>query len=392
MSDEEEEVAADEEVEAEEAPKPEEEEPQEEDEPEEEVPVKQEEEKPKPKPPPPRKIEEDAPKELSEAERVMQAQRKKHDEEEALKMLDYEEKRKIEREKEEEDLRQLKEKQARRQQEREEEDRVMNERRKEEEERRKADEEDRKKKAEAEKARKDEEKKKRQAMMAGLQQTAITLDIQKKKVEDKLDKFGNIVQPKKEMIETKEQHEENKKKYLKGAIQEVNFSGMDINTLRQRVKDMHTKITKLEAARYDLEKRQDRQEYDLKELNERQRQMHRNKALKKGLNPDEAASSTHPPKMPIASKYDRQKDRRSYGDRRHLFESDKKKKEKSIFHGSARPPNEWGRHESEELEQLRKNMEPAKYVEVVKIEGAKPPMNIVPVQMPPPDAEEAEAQ
>lgn len=67
-----------------------------------------------------------------------------------------------------------------------------------------------------------------------------------------------------------------------------------VQGLRQKIKDMHNRITKLEAARYDLEKRKDRQEYDLKELNERQRQMHRNKALKKGLNPDEAASSRHP--------------------------------------------------------------------------------------------------
>jgi len=57
---------------------------------------------------------------------------------------------------------------------------------------------------------------------------------------------------------------------------------------------MHQRICKLEAARYDLEKRKERQEYDLKELNERQRQIARNKALKKGLDPDSATSSRHP--------------------------------------------------------------------------------------------------
>lgn len=42
----------------------------------------------------------------------LKAQRKKHDEEEALKMLNYEEKRRIEKEREDEELRQLKEKQV----------------------------------------------------------------------------------------------------------------------------------------------------------------------------------------------------------------------------------------------------------------------------------------
>lgn len=64
--------------------------------------------------------------------------------------------------------------------------------------------------------------------------------------------------------------------------------------LRAKVKELHARITRLEGEKYDLEKRRDRQEYDLKELNERQRQISRNKALKKGLNPEEVANSPHP--------------------------------------------------------------------------------------------------
>lgn len=57
----------------------------------------------------------------------------------------------------------------------------------------------------------------------------------------------------------------------------------------------------------------------MKELAERQRQINRNKALKKGLDPD-ALSDKFPPKILTASKYERQVDRRTFGDKKGLFE------------------------------------------------------------------------
>jgi len=342
-----------------------------------------EEEKPKPKPPPSRPIGDDGGQTKTEAELAMLAQKRKHEEEEEAKLAHYEEQRRIQREKEEEELRLLKEKQERRKLEREEEDRILAERKAAEEERRRQEDEERKAKAEADRQKKEEEKRKRQALMAGLQASGgPNFEITKKdKDAEKFDRFGNIVKAKAEMGLTKEQQEEQKKRALADILKPLDTSGLGVDALRAKIKDLHARITRLEGQKYDMEKRRDRQEYDLKELNERQRQISRNKALKKGLNPDEVTNSPHPPKVPVASKYDRQIDRRSYHDRLNLFENPSKPKKPAIHHGSARPPTAWGRKESEELENLRKNLEPPKYQEAVKIEGARPPMEPVPASI-----------
>merc|ERR1711881_66619 len=65
--------------------------------------------------------------------------------------------------------------------------------------------------------------------------------------------------------------------------------------------------------------KQQRQNYDLKELKERQKQQLRQKAMKKGLDP-EALTQKYPPKIRMYSKYERRTDTRTYEDRRKLYE------------------------------------------------------------------------
>ncbi|CAD5221506.1 unnamed protein product [Bursaphelenchus xylophilus] len=325
-----------------------------------------EERKTRPPPPPEKEVD---PSTLTEAEQAMLAAKKRHEEEEAARSQEAEARRQQELATVDEELRALKERQIERKKQREIEEAEMAERRRKDEQRRREEEEARKAKIEAQKRAKEEEKLKRQQVMAGaFVNTSANIGRKKEK--------------------TEEQRQEAKRAYIASIQNKPDISNLLPNDLKAKIKQLHARILKLESDKYDLEKRHERQDYDLKELNERTSQAARKKAIAMGVEAEEAEASSggvvRPPKINVASKYDRRVDHRGYGDRRELFEHPVVKPEPPIAHGSGRPPPEWGRKNVEELEQLRKNLEPFRYQEQVKAEGeaAKPPVPIIPLQIP----------
>merc|ERR1711902_159502 len=191
-----------------------------------------------------------------------------------------------ERSKEEEELKRLKEKQAKRKEIRAEQEKKVAEQKRAEELALKK-EEEAKKEIEAQEKKKamEEAERKRQEMLAA----------QKEKVEEEM------------------------KISLGIRLKPLPLESMDSDELRAKANSIWNTIVELETDKYDYEQRRVDQDYELKELNERRKLQLRNKAIKKGLDP-EAFCGAHPPRIHMFSKYERRTDTRTYGDRKKLYE------------------------------------------------------------------------
>ena len=215
---------------------------------------------------------------------------------------------KLQRHKEEEELQKLKEKQAKRKEIRAEQEKKLNQQKKEEEEKlRKEEAEKKAKEAEEKKKRLEEAEAKRQQM----------LDAQKSGKGGKVG--GEVSDARKELSKTKEQLEEEKKIALSIRIKPLDLEPMDSDELKAKVEELFKQVIQLETDKYDYEQRKVTQDYELQELKERQKAQLRQKALKKGLDPD-AFCGKYPPPIRMYSKYERRTDTRSYEDRKKLYE------------------------------------------------------------------------
>ena len=214
------------------------------------------------------------------------------------------------REKEEEELKKLKEKQAKRKEIRAEQEKKLNQQKKEEEEKLRKDENEKKaKEAEEKKRRLEEAEAKRQQM----------LDAQKAGKGDGKKGNAGITDARKELSKTKEQLEEEKKIALSIRINPLDLEAMDSDDMKSKAEELFKVIVQLETDKYDYEQRKVTQEYEMQELKERQKAQLRQKALKKGLDPD-AFCGKYPPPIRMYSKYERRTDTRSYEDRKKLYE------------------------------------------------------------------------
>ena len=215
------------------------------------------------------------------------------------------------REQEEEELKKMKEKQLRRKEIRAEQDRILAQQKK--------DEEDQKRKEESDRKAAEADEKKRLLEQAEAKRMAV-LEAQKANPKQKSNSSaheGNSIR--RELSKTKEQLEEEKKIALSIRIKPIDFEILDSDELKSKASELFDIIVKLETDKYDYEQRKVTQELDLKELKERQKSQLRQKALKKGLDPD-ALTGKYPPMIRMYSKYERRTDTRSYEDRKKLYE------------------------------------------------------------------------
>merc|ERR1712026_26911 len=198
-----------------------------------------------------------------------------------------------ERAKEEEELKRLKEKQSRKK--KEEEDLIK-----------KAEAEKKAAEAEEEEEEEEEAEIKRQEMLAAQKE-----------------KGGKSQAPamdaRKELSKSKEQVEEECRISLNIRLKPLQLDAMDSDELKMKANKIWESIVTLETDKYDYEQRKLDQDYEMKELQERQKLQMRNKAIKKGLDP-EAFCGAHPPRIHMFSKYERRTDTRTYGERKKLYE------------------------------------------------------------------------
>jgi len=229
-----------------------------------------------------------------------------------------------ERDRMDDEIKELRQRNEKRKKEREIEEKRLASERSAEDARRKADEEDRKRKKEEEEQRKKGERAQKMAEFEKYKTPAKANFV----ISKKLDAAGGEeedadAKPKK----SKEQLEAEKRAILKQRLKPLDIDGADNAKLTDKAKELHTLQSRLEGEKYDLEKRIQILLAECQQLVTRSRAT-TTKPGKEGTvkrveeaGPDKIAEkyAGAPHKVEMFSKYERQKDKRTYVDRKVLY-------------------------------------------------------------------------
>merc|ERR1712135_111469 len=152
-------------------------------------------------------------------------------------------------------------------------------------------------------------------------------------------KLSNILRYKEDSQKSKEQMDIEKQNIILSRIVPFGIEGHDYNGLCERAKFLHQTIWNLEANCYDYQQKFERQNYDMMELAERARQMNRGRRKTPTGHTGLGGSvyswiaekyKESPPKLSLFSKYERQKDRRSFTERRLIYQDPEDAKSKGL--------------------------------------------------------------
>lgn len=126
---------------------------------------------------------------------------------------------------------------------------------------------------------------------------------------------------------SREQLEKEKRAILKQRVVELKVDGLDQSGLSDKAKELHKLIYRLECEKYDLEKRFKMQQVEMMELAERARQANRvgKEGVKRVVLGEGESDRIQerfagaPAKIEMYSKYERQKDKRDYKERKVVY-------------------------------------------------------------------------
>jgi len=228
-----------------------------------------------------------------------------------------------ERSRMDDEIRELRERNEKRKKEREIEEKRLAAERAAEDQRRKADEEERKRKKEEEEQRKKGERAQKMVEFEKWKTPPKANFVISKKLAAA---SGEEEEGEGKARKSKEQLEAEKRAILKQRLKPLEIDGADNAKLTEKAKELHSLLARLEGEKYDLEKRYKNMQLEMQQLAERARQA--NKVGKEGTikRIDEAGTdkimerfSGAPLKVEMFSKYERQKDKRTYDDRKVLY-------------------------------------------------------------------------